>query len=170
MEGNNEETEQASPQPQLIVSEEMRSYIYDTTKWAKFLAIVGFGFTALIVISAFSIGSSISLSPQQGTLMSIGSLSPWGLTLIFLAYALAIFYPSFLLFRYATKAKIGVLYGEQASLDEALGKMKSLFKYWGIMTILFLVFYAVAIGTIASNGVASKNSANVTTELKFFDD
>ncbi len=38
----------------LIISEDIRSYIYESAKWSKFLSIVGFVFTGLMVLVAFS--------------------------------------------------------------------------------------------------------------------
>lgn len=80
----------------------------------------------------------------------MGSLGSFGFTAVYLVFAFAIFYPSILLFKYATKAKIGVLYAEQASLEEAIGKIRLLFKYWGIIVILFLGLYLfIILSTIA---------------------
>lgn len=132
----------------LIVSEEMRSYIYEIAKWASFLAIVGFAFAGITIISAFTIGAVINSNPQMLALASnMGSSAGIVFTVLFLLFAFAIFYPSLLLFKYAAKAKIGVLYGEQASLNDAFSKLKSLFKYWGIITIIYLGFYALMIIT-----------------------
>ena len=39
---NIEEQEETTSQQQLIITEEIRSYIYDVAKWANFLAILGF--------------------------------------------------------------------------------------------------------------------------------
>ena len=142
MEENTEETVQ---QPPLIVSEDMRSYIYDIAKWANFLAIVGFVISGLLVLTSFTIGSAMRTSQELATAMATSALSPIAITLFCLVYAFAVFYPSLLMFKYATKAKLGVLYGEQASLDEAFGKIKSLFKYWGIITVIGIVLYVLLV-------------------------
>jgi hypothetical protein len=146
-------TEQQEHQP-LIVTENMRSYIYETTKWASFLAIVGFVFTGLMVVSAFTVGSVMSTNPNLTALFGpAATLSPIGFTVLFLAYAFAIFYPSLLMFKYAQKAKLGVLFGEQVSLEEATSKMKSLFKYYGIVTIILISLYIILI--VVSIGAAA---------------
>ncbi|MEE1943620.1 hypothetical protein VRU48_00785 [Pedobacter sp. KR3-3] len=142
---NEELTPESSTHPQLIVSEEMRSYLYEMAKWATFLAIVGFVFTGLMVVSAFTIGAAVGTNPELASLKSIAALGGAGLTLVCLLYAFAIFYPSLLLFKYASRAKLGVLYGDQNSLNEALLRLKSLFKYWGIMTIVLIGFYIIAL-------------------------
>ncbi|MFA6276203.1 MAG: DUF5362 family protein [Pedobacter sp.] len=139
---NLEETNETQEQTTLIVSEEMRSYIYEIAKWAGFLAIVGFVFTGIMIISAFTIGAAMNTSPE--IMLMAGQMGKFGgifFTVICLVYAFAVFYPSLLMFKYSTKAKHGVLYGEQTSLNDALSKLKSLFKYWGIITIIFISLY-----------------------------
>ncbi|MBB2145419.1 hypothetical protein GM921_07985 [Pedobacter sp. LMG 31464] len=143
---NLEETTETHEQTTLVVSEEIRSYIYEIAKWAGFLAIVGFVFTGIMIIGAFTIGAAMNTSPE--IMLMAGPLGKFGsifFTVICLVYAFAVFYPSLLLFKYSTKAKHGVLYGEQGSLNDALSKLKSLFKYWGILTIIFISLYVLAI-------------------------
>lgn len=129
--------------PKLIVTEEMRSYIYETTKWTNFLAIFGFVVAGFLILTAFTIGPAMSTDPQLAAVMANSRLSPIAVTIFSLLMAFAVFYPSLLLFKYTTKAKLGVLYGEQASLDEAFSKIKSLFKYWGIITLLGSLCYVM---------------------------
>lgn len=153
---NTEETTEIQSELKLVVSEEMRSYIYEIAKWASFLAIVGFVFTGIMVISAFTVGAAINSNPQMLAMATtIGSAASIIFTIMFLLVAFAIFYPSLLMFKYAAKAKLGVLYGEQASLDEALGKLKSLFKYWGVITIIYIALYILMIiSTVLGGAVA----------------
>ncbi len=151
MENTEEFQREEESQPKLIVTEEMRSYFYDMAKWANFLAIVGFVFAGFMIIGAFTVGAAIGANPEMAKMVgAMGSLGSFGFTAVYLVFAFAIFYPSILLFKYATKAKIGVLYAEQASLEEAIGKIRLLFKYWGIIVILFLGLYLfIILSTIA---------------------
>ncbi|MCY1560044.1 hypothetical protein D9M68_971360 [compost metagenome] len=88
----------------------------------------------------------MTTNPQLAAMMGpLGKVGYVAITLMLLCYSLAIFYPSLLMHKYASKAKLGVLYGDQASLTEALSKMKSLFKYWGILMIVLICFYALLI-------------------------
>lgn len=152
-----ENTEEVQEELKLSVTEEMRSHIYDTAKWAGFLAIVGFVVTGLMIFMAFAIGAVLNTNPTIAAMFGqMASLGGATITAVFLIYAFVIFYPSLLLFKYASKAKSGVLYGEQASLDEAMGKMKSLFKFWGILIIIFISLNILSMLSIVMNGVASK--------------
>ncbi|MEJ5994188.1 hypothetical protein WG904_07105 [Pedobacter sp. Du54] len=140
-----EETDNQETTPTLIVTEDMRSYIYDTTKWTNFLAIFGFVVSGFLVLTAFTIGPAMTTDPKLAEAMAASKLSPVVLTISCLIFAFAVFYPSLLLFKYTSKAKLGVLYGEQASLNEAFGKIKSLFKFWGIITLIGSLLYVMLI-------------------------
>ncbi|MFD2288409.1 hypothetical protein GJU39_03915 [Pedobacter petrophilus] len=140
----------------LIVTEEMRSYIYDITKWAKFLSFVGFALAALLVLVSFSVpsllGSNPALAKQFGALGQGGSMA---ITIIYLALGLFYFYPSLLLLRISNNGKQGVLFGSQESLNTAMQNVKSLFKFWGIITIAVIVGYFLLIFMVgAGMGIA----------------
>lgn len=141
---NEEGFGQGEPKIQLIVTEEMRSHFYEIAKWASFLAVVGFVITGFMVIAALTVGPAMNSNPEiRAMIGKMGSLGSIGFTVICMIYAFVIFYPSLLLFKYSTKAKLGILYGEQSSLDEAISKLKSLFKYWGILTFIFIGLYVL---------------------------
>ena len=142
---NLQETNEQENIPKLIITEDIRSYLYDMAKWANFLAIVGFVITGLMVLTSFTIGPAMSTDAKLAAAMAASGVSPMGITICCLVFAFAIFYPSLLLFKYATRAKVGVLYGEQASLDEAFSKIKSLFKYWGIITLVGIALYVMLV-------------------------
>jgi len=132
--------------PQLIVTEDMRSYFYDMAKWAKFLGIVGFVISAFMLMAALTIGPTISSNPEMAKMLGqLGAMDGTTFSIVFLIYGLAIFFPSLLMVRYATKAKHGVLYGEQNSLDEGIAKLKSLFKYFGILALIFIGLYLLTL-------------------------
>ncbi|TCD00325.1 DUF5362 family protein [Pedobacter psychroterrae] len=141
----------------LIITEDIRSYIYETAKWANFLSIVGFVFTALMVLCTFGVGAFMSLmNNAMGAANPYAALGTAGLTVVLLFCALIYFYPSLLLFKYANAAKKAVLFADQATLSIAMGKMKSFFKFWGILMIVVLAFYGLIFlfGIIAGIGAA----------------
>jgi hypothetical protein len=134
--------EDSEQEVKLIVSEEMRSYIYEAAKWARFLSVIGFIVSVFLIIGSFGIGAALTENPgvmaQMGPFGQMGGI---GITGLYLALALMYFYPSLLLFRFANKGKQGVLFGDQESLDSAMLNIKSLFKFWGIFTIIIMIAY-----------------------------
>ena len=140
----------------LWISEDVRSYIYDMSKWARFLSIVGFVFSAMIVLSAFSTSAfltGLAATSPGNPLLALGAT---GLTVIYLLIGLLQFYPSFLLFKFSTAAMQAVLFADQEGLNTAMSKLKSFFKFWGILTIVFLVFYILVIvaAVLGAAGIA----------------
>lgn len=133
--------ESGQEQEQLVVTEEIRSYIYETAKWTKFLSVVGLVvavFLALMAFSANAIIDGLALAAPGNALVQMGTAF---LTVYFLCLSLMLFYPSFLLFKYSNAATTAVLYADQENFTIAMKKMKSLFKFWGIITIIILSLY-----------------------------
>lgn len=151
---NLEQEEHSAEHPQLIVTEEMRSHIYEMTKWAKFLAIVGFIFSVLMAVSAFGAGAafnSAQTAAQLGPLAKLGSI---GITVLYLVFACIYFYPSLLLYKFSSQGNEGVLYGNQIQLNEAISRLKSLFKFWGFVTIIGFIFFILMIIMVVGMGAA----------------
>ncbi|MEJ2879854.1 DUF5362 family protein [Pedobacter sp. GR22-6] len=129
----------------LVVTEDMRSYLYETAKWARFLAIIGFLMTGVLIMIAFSASAfetALNQTPGGQQMAQLGSTM---LMVMMLLCALIYFYPSLMLFKYATATKNAVLYGDQESLVTATAKMKSFFKFWAILTIVMIAFYGLSI-------------------------
>lgn len=162
-EENHEETTQTDPQEEeevlLTVTEDIRSYIYETARWTKFLSIIGFVVTGIMILFSFS--AEALISTMNGRVGAANN--PWAalgggfLTIVFLLSALLYFYPSLLMFKYANSAKQAVLYGDQPALSEAMSRMKSFFKFWGIITITILGLYIISflLGIVAYLGAGS---------------
>jgi len=126
----------------LVVTEEMRSYLYDATKWARFMSVVGFVFSAFLIIGSFGIGAAMQAQPeltkQLGPVAGLGSI---GITAFYIVLALVFFYPSLMLMRFANKGRQGILFGDQEELNDSMSNVKSLFKFFGILTIVTIVSY-----------------------------
>lgn len=140
--------------PQLIVTEDMRSYFYDMAKWANFLGIVGIVISSFLFLGALTVGPTINANPEMGKMLGqLGAMGGTTIAIVFFIYGMLIFSPSLLLLRYAAKAKQGVLYGEQASLNEATSRLKSLFKYFGVLVIVFIAFYLITLFSVVFGGI-----------------
>ena len=136
----------------LIVTEDIRSYIYETSKWAKFLSIIGFIICAFLALFALIVPSILAALTAFSSGAVFARLGAGFLTGFYLFGALLHFYPSLLLFKYSNLAKKAVLYGDQLSLSAALSKMKSFFKFWGILTIVIIALYILMIVVFVASG------------------
>ncbi|TCC99270.1 hypothetical protein FBD94_05945 [Pedobacter hiemivivus] len=137
--------EAAEEQEQLVVTEEIRSYIYETAKWTKFLSIIGFVFAVFMALAAFSATAIMENVVATAPGNPMAQLGATFLTVYFLCISLMMFYPSFLMFKFSNAANTGVLYADQENFTIAMKKLKSLFKFWGVLTIVILAMYVLAL-------------------------
>ncbi len=129
----------------LEVSDLAKSYLSETAKWAKFLAIVGFVGVGLIAVIAFFIGtifstiSALAPTPTSFPAQSMGI----GMTIFYLAIAVLYFFPCLYLYKFATKTKLALANDDSDVLTEALENQKSMFKFMGIMTAIMVGMYGL---------------------------
>lgn len=152
---SNETFEQPAAEPGMALDFEAQSYLREAAKWAYFLGIIGFILTGFIVLCAFFVGSIFSRLPQYSTPLpgAVGSFMGF----IYIVIAVFYFFFSFYLYQFGYRIKKGLTYGDNYQVTNALGKLKSFFKMWGITTIVVLCFYAlmILIAVVVGVGAAS---------------
>ncbi len=134
----------------LQVTPQGLSYLSESARWGKFLAIMGFIFCGLMVIIAFFIPAVFTQLPQYNTMPSSFSAGmKIGMTVVYLLLALVMFFPCFYLYKFSVKMQSSVKSISQENFDESLMNLKSMFKFYGVFTIIMLSFYTlIIIGTI----------------------
>ena len=149
MEENTEATGEAS---EMLITFEAEAYMREAGKWANFLGSAGFVFSVLTIVSAFSVGSVVGKFQQTyGTSLDPKALSS-GLSFMYFLFGVLIFVPSLYLYQFGGAIKKGFEYGDQINLNLAFQKLKSYFRFFGILIISFIVFYLmVLIGTLAKS-------------------
>jgi hypothetical protein len=125
----------------LTVNNITQEYFLASAKWGKFLAIAGFVFCGLMVILSFFI--SALLSSTMSTSMT--RFNPASLTFIYIILAAMLFFPCLYLFKFSTNMIDAITNNRQDSFDSSAMNLKSMFKFYGIFTIVILGFYALAI-------------------------
>lgn len=121
---------------------EIKGYLQETAKWAKFIAIVGFVFVGLIVIIALFMGAFLSYMTSDFG----GSAMPFPPAIfsgIYLILAILLFFPSLYLFRFANLMQASLKNGNDISLSESFKNLKGYFKFYGIMTAIIIGIYAL---------------------------
>jgi hypothetical protein len=122
----------------------------ETAKWSKFLSIIGFifvGFMSIIgILMLFSFGgtlfsNAVGLNNIPG--FPAGMISLVGI--IYFGIALLYFFPVYYLFIFARKTKNAILSNDNQMLAEGFSKLKSHYKFVGILTLIIVVFYAISI-------------------------
>lgn len=159
MEDNSTETFQPLPDPEkgLLFSEEAQYYLQTAAKWAKFLAIVGFvGCVIMVLVGLFagSIFSKMSAVSAYPGAMSQG-LGAF-MSVFYVAFALLYFLPSLYLYQFSNYAKKAIMFSSSNDITLSIGKLKSFFKFIGIMIIVVLSLYLlIVIGVFVMMGTYS---------------
>jgi len=140
----------------LQVSPLALSYLTESARWGKFLAIMGFILCGVMVVVAFFIPALIlQLPPYNNMSGAYSSGMQAGMTIVYLLFALLLFFPCFYLYKFSVKMQLAVKSVSQENFDESLMNLKSIFKFYGIFTIILLSFY-VLIFVIAMISLAMK--------------
>lgn len=146
-----------SAQPQLILTENAIYYLKKAGDWAYFLGIVGFIATAFIALAALFVGTIMTtmatINPMMGAVAGMGGL----ITGIYLLIAVVSFFFALYLYQFGNRIKSAAATYNTDELTNALGKLKSFFKLWGIITIVYisLMILIFAGSIIAGIGAAS---------------
>jgi|SRR5690606_1754240 len=144
MEENNRVTPEANvpSDSSLVINNEIRFFLSEITKWSKFLAIVGFIMAALIILIgiAFILFGSAFTAQLPTQFVFTGMIG-----VIYIAMGLLYYFPAKYLYDFSTYARQALALRNQESLTYAFAKLKSFYKFWGILMIIVLGVYAVAI-------------------------
>jgi hypothetical protein len=111
----------------------------------RFLGIMGFIGTGLVLLCALFIGTIFSVMAKlQPTLLPVAGLGGF-FSFIYILIALFYFFFSLYLYQFGNNAKAGVTFSNEMQVTVALGKLKSFFKMWGITTIVIISLYILMI-------------------------
>jgi len=127
----------------LQIDQPVTTYLGETAKWAKFLAIIGFVFCGIMAIIAVFAGSLMSTA--FGSMGGDGGMSGIFVTLLYLVIAALYFFPCLYLFHFANKMQRALRQNDQGSLTDSFRNLKSCYKFLGILMIIVLAFYAIAL-------------------------
>lgn len=117
-----------------------KAFLYEATKWARFIAIVGFVFIGLIVLIALVMALALSAMPLPGLGVSGGFIA-----LFYMILAAVYFFPVLYLFRFGTKTQDALERMDSIELENGIKNLKANFKFVGIMLIVSIVLYILII-------------------------
>ena len=145
-----------------VLTNTMLKFLSDASPWLRFMGIMGFigsGFLALIgllliIITPFTGGAFDEFS---GFLSSFAL--PFAVLIVYGIYLIGagvlMFFPALFTYRFGAKIRSYVLTNSEAELEQAFRNNRSLWKFYGILTIIGLAFIPVMIiiGIIAAVAV-----------------
>ncbi|TAL69263.1 MAG: hypothetical protein EPN88_06750 [Bacteroidetes bacterium] len=124
------------------IDQETLKYLNTIRKWAMFLAIIGFIFLGLILVIAVIAGTF--LSAFSSGKLSTGIPGPL-LFVPLLLIAVVYFFPVLFLFRFSKHTAHAVQTLDKQELHKAIKNLKSYFVYIGVLIIIGLSLYVVAL-------------------------
>lgn len=141
----------------LQIDHQSNNFLSEAAKWGKFLAIMGFIFCGLMAIFALFAGTLLaSMMPGMGS--SEGATAALGggfVTVIYLILALIYFFPCLYLFNFSAKMQVALRSNQQDMLNTSFRNLKSCFKFMGILTIVILSFWILALIVGIGAGMAA---------------
>jgi hypothetical protein len=128
----------------LHIDPQSSAYLGETAKWAKFLAILGFVLCGICVLVAIFAGSflagALSRYGQGG-----GMIGGAFFSVIYILLALLYFFPCLYLYNFASKMQVALRNNDQEQLAQSFRNLKSCYKFLGILMVIMLSFYALAL-------------------------
>jgi len=126
---------------EIRLTEQSLGYLKETAKWAKFLSIVALVFIGLMVLVVLFAGST--MSSLYGEMSGMGAAGGVGMMIYFLFIMGIYVYPIIKLFQFSKKCKLAIDTSSTDLMTEALGNLKSVYKFMGILMAIFLGIYAL---------------------------
>lgn len=118
---------------------EIKDYLLETSKWGKFLAIVGYVGIGLIILVGLGVMVGFSIfNKASGIGFPMGAIG-----LIYVVIAVIYYFPVSYLYRYSVQIREGLDSNNNQSTTSGFENLKSLFKFMGIFTIVILSIYAL---------------------------
>lgn len=135
----------------LSIAPETIKWLYNITKWTKFLSILGFAVVILIALALLSINTVFTSMnfyqmPNGDIYQSFFSgYTPWvfiGVALIMLfIYAI----PLYFLYKFSSKMKLALDTNDTPSLTSSIHYLENYYLYIGALTVIYLVLMVLAI-------------------------
>lgn len=146
MDQQNQAQSQSSNLFDLQVDNQVSSYLSEAAKWGKFLGILGMVFCGLMVLFGLFFGSIMgAMMPMGDGMGAMGAMGAGFFTVIYLIIAAVYFMPCLYLYRFASQAQVALRNNEQAKLQSSIKNLKSCFKFMGILFIIILAIYVLAL-------------------------
>ena len=148
------------------ITETMLIYLKEASPWLRFIGILGFigcGMTAIwgvfLIVLIPIFGQVWESVPGFEAFCAFGGAMGLAFGGIFgvliIGSSLLIFFPSLFVYRFGDKIRTYLRSGTDRDLEQALKNNKSLWKFYGIICIVYLAFVPVMVVFSIIAGVAS---------------
>jgi heme/copper-type cytochrome/quinol oxidase subunit 2 len=124
------------------IGSEILNDLNSTRKWTTFLSVLGFIFLGLLIVAGLTTSLFLSTFKTQEANLGI----PESVMIIILITVGAIyFFPVFFLFRFSRNTRDAIQNLDKQKLAKGLKNLRLYFAYFGIMVIVAMSIYVVAL-------------------------
>lgn len=137
-------------QETMKISQQSLIHLEAARKWAFFLAVLGFigiGLMVILSLVVFAVGS-IGFDQYQSTPFPMGFLG-----FVYLIMAVLYFFPVYYLLKFATNMKTAIALKNELTLEEGFRYLKNHYQFIGIITIIIISIYILALIGIVVAGI-----------------
>lgn len=127
---------------EMVLTATIKQFLSQTARWSRFLGIVGFVFSGMILLSAMG-DNNAEATAMLGISTSI-------LPVIYFLMGLFYLVPSYFLFQFGTKTRAALEANDQEGLTQGMQNLRSMFTFFGVSTALILVFYLITLITMVA--------------------
>lgn len=127
------------------VDESAKSTLMEMSRWTKFLAIVGFIFIGIMVFAGIILAFTLSRYAGVASSSPLGGIGSPGIMLLYVVFAAIYIYPTYALYKYSTGMKYAISQNDKPKFNQALTFLKNMFRYIGILMIVAICGYGLAI-------------------------
>lgn len=133
--------EQSSPyqsNDQLHISSQAKDFLKEASKWATFIAIMGYIGIGFMVLAAIFMGFAGSFMEEEMPGVSIAVI-----IVLYLVMAILYYFPITYLYKFANNMRNALDTNNNTLLTNAFEFQKSHYKFMGILIIVMLAIYAL---------------------------
>ncbi len=126
---------------ELRIDEACQMHLKETAKWAKFLAIVGFVITGIIVLVALFAGAILAEMPGS----EAAGVGAGLVTFIYIIIAIIYFFLSLYLYRFAVSMQSALNTSNQEELAKSFMNLKLMNRLIGIIVLAYIGLMALGL-------------------------
>jgi hypothetical protein len=136
------------------VNRKIKLYLFETAKWGNILAIIGYVAMGIMVLASLVMIVAFSFIDMET------AFPMWILGIVYLVFAGIYYIPVTYLYRFSNQMKLAVHRNDEKLYTTGFENLKSLFKFFGIFTLVLLGLYVLLIiGAVAFQGfIAGANA------------
>ncbi|MCL1959616.1 MAG: cbb3-type cytochrome c oxidase subunit I [Spirochaetes bacterium] len=135
----------------VMLSEKMLGYLNDASPWLQFIGILGYIGSGLLIVGG--IFGAVGLS--AASFLELGDFPFWIIALIYIPLGVLFFFPAHFAFNFGRKIRNYRFSNSIEDLELAFKNNKSLWKFYGIICIIYLAFIPLFFVIVIIGGVAA---------------